>query len=94
MSTPLRRSDPCYWMLEQGRSDPSMRSRTTVYSARCSICRDPEYSLMGLPLCYPCVICGSHVAADDTWCSFCATDQEEAWIVLDLGFGGDEEATP
>lgn len=26
---------------------------------------------MGLPLCYPCVKCGGHVAADDTVCDVC-----------------------
>lgn len=79
MSVPLKKSDPAYWMLERGRADPSKRSKTTVYSERCYICRDPEFSLMGLPLCFPCEKCGGHVAADDTRCDDCGFDcQPEA----------------
>ena len=71
MSAPLKPSDPAYWLLERGRADPSWRSSTTVYNKDCYICRDPEYALMGLPLCYPCAKCGGHVAADDTVCDAC-----------------------
>lgn len=74
MSIPLRPDDPCYWMLEEGRRDPSKRSTTTVFKAGCYICEDPEFALMGLPLCYPCAKCGGHVAADDTICSDCKFD--------------------
>lgn len=68
MSIPLPKDDPAYWMLERGRKDPSKRSTTTVYDPNCYICKDPEFSLMGLPLCYPCVVCGAHVPADDVEC--------------------------
>lgn len=68
MSAPMKPSDPAYWMLEQGLRDPSKRSTTTVHNPACYICRDPEYSLMGLPLCYPCAVCGAHVPADDDEC--------------------------
>lgn len=74
MSVPLKPDDPAYWMLEQGRADPSKRSTTTVFSADCYICLDEEFSLMGLPLCYPCPKCGGHVAADDTVCDDCDFD--------------------
>lgn len=71
MSVPLKKSDSCYWMLEQGRKDPSKRTETSVYKENCYICRDPEFSLMGLPLCFPCNKCGGHVAADDIKCDDC-----------------------
>jgi hypothetical protein len=74
MSLPLRKDDPAYWMLEQGLKDPSKRSVTTVYDANCYICQDPEFSLMGLPLCYPCDKCGGHVPADDSVCTDCKFD--------------------
>jgi len=65
----MKPSDPAYWMLEEGLRDPTKRSKTTVYREGCYICEDPEFSLMGLPLCYPCVKCGAHVPADDCMCS-------------------------
>lgn len=68
MSVPMRPEDPAYWLLERGRKDPSKRSATTVYQEGCYICEDPEFSMMGLPLCYPCRFCGAHVAADDCIC--------------------------
>lgn len=77
MSVPLRKDDPCYFMLEEGLADPSKRSTTTVYSDRCYICRDPEFALMRLPPCYPCSKCGGHVAADDSVCDVCKYDQQE-----------------
>ena len=75
----MKPSDPAYWMLEQGLADPSKRSTTTVRAKRdCYICRDPEFALMGLPLCYPCVKCNGHVAADDCVCDDCGFDQRDA----------------
>lgn len=68
MSIPLREDDPAYWLLERGIADPSQRSTTTVFKSGCYICEDPEFALMGLPLCYPCKECGGHVPADDTRC--------------------------
>lgn len=68
MSIPLREDDPAYWLLERGIADPSQRSVTTVFKSGCYICEDPEFALMGLPLCYPCKECGGHVPADDTVC--------------------------
>lgn len=68
MSIPMHPDDPAYWLLERGLKDPSKRSTTTVYNPSCYICQDPEFALMGLPLCYPCSICGAHVPADDSVC--------------------------
>lgn len=64
----MRPSDPAYWLLERGIADPSQRSTTTVFKPGCYICEDPEFALMGLPLCYPCKECGGHVPADDAIC--------------------------
>jgi len=77
MSKPLQKNDPCYWMLTQGLEHPELRSGSDVYDANCYICKDEEFSLMGLPLCYPCRFCKGHVAADDTVCSVCKKDQLE-----------------
>lgn len=77
MSVPMKKTDPAYWMLEEGLKDSSERSTTTVYRSSCYICRDPEFALMGLPLCYPCSTCGGHVAADDSHCDDCGYDQED-----------------
>lgn len=79
MSAPLKSSDPAYWLLEQGLKDPTKRSRKTVHRDGCYICEDPEFALMGLPLCSPCEKCGGHVSADDTVCSDCKTDQRDLW---------------
>jgi len=73
----MKPDDPAYWMLERGIEDPSKRSKKIVHSDRCYICRDPEFALMGLPLCYPCAKCGGHVAADDTVCDACGLDQQD-----------------
>jgi hypothetical protein len=77
VSVPLRKDDPCYWMLEEGLKDPSKRTRVTVYQDGCYICEDPEFSLMGLPLCYSCTVCGGHVPADDSVCSDCGHDAQD-----------------
>lgn len=53
----------------------------TIYKKGCYICEDPEFALMGLPLCQPCSKCVAdgkgqgHVAADDSVCSECGHDQ-------------------
>lgn len=67
---PLPLSDPAYWMLEKGLRDESWRTPThpEIYSDKCYICKDPEFSLMGLPVCKPCPMCGAHLAADDSEC--------------------------
>jgi hypothetical protein len=75
VSKPLDPADPAFWMLEQGRKDPNKRSTTTVYKGTCYICRDPEFALMGMPLCYPCKFCKGHVPADDAFCDVCGKAQ-------------------
>jgi ribosomal protein L37E len=70
--------DPAHVLLTDGYT-----SRTTVYDERCYICRDPEFSQMGLPLCRECEECGrtgrglGHVAADDCVCSACGYDESK-----------------
>ncbi len=75
VSVPMKKSDPAYFLLEQGLKDPSKRSVTTVYESDCYICRDPEFALMGMPLCFPCSKCQGHVPADDSVCTDCGHDQ-------------------
>lgn len=74
MSQPLKPSDPAYFLLERGRRDPSFRTPTPIFKKGCYICEDPEFSMMGLPVCKPCPVlvdgqpCGAHWAADDSVC--------------------------
>lgn len=81
MSVPLREDDPAYWMLERGREDPSWRSKRHVPVRKgCYICEDPEFELMGLPLCRSCPQCTiqgrpGHIPADDTVCDECGLDE-------------------
>lgn len=78
MSIPLSPTDPAYWMLEKGIEDPSWRSKKTIHRDGCYICEDPEFSLMGLPLCQPCSHCADgHVAADDDVCDRCGKSARE-----------------
>lgn len=77
MSKPLHEYDPAYWLLERGLKDPSKKSKSDVYSETCYICNDPEYFLMGLPLCHKCKDCGGHVAADDGECGTCGWNSED-----------------
>lgn len=68
MSSPMKKSDPAYWLLQEGLSGKRKVRAPTVYNNDCYICQDSEFALMGLPLCYPCYLCKSHVPADDTIC--------------------------
>jgi hypothetical protein len=98
MAEPLDPSDPAYWMLAKGKIDPTWRSTPEVYQEGCYICRDPEYALMGLPLCKPCPMCqrqgtgDGHIAADDTVCSVCGYDAQEAWEAAQAAAGGSRGA--
>ncbi len=76
MSAPMKPDDPAYWMLQQGLKDPSKRTITNVYDPDCYICRDPEFAMMGLPLCYPCDKCDGHTPADHSVCSVCGHDNQ------------------
>jgi hypothetical protein len=51
-------------------------TETLTQRTGCYICDDPEYALMGLPLCYPCPACGGHIPADDCVCDDCGRDCE------------------
>lgn len=77
-STQMQTSDPTYWMLKDGKT-----TTPTVHKDGCYICEDPEFAQMGLPLCYPCAKCKGHVAADDTYCDDCGTDQYELQMLGD-----------
>lgn len=78
---PLPLNDPAYWMLQRGideyegrRPNTGWVTEKTIHSDNCYICRDPEFALMGLPLCKPCPVlvdgvqCGAHLPADDCVC--------------------------
>jgi hypothetical protein len=64
--------DPAFWMLLD-----DCRSTPVVHREGCYICEDPEFALMGLPLCRPCPECirqgrgQGHIPADDDECSEC-----------------------
>lgn len=85
MSIPLPADDPAQVLLREGLRDPSKRSTTTVHDPSCYICTDPEFAMMGLPLCKPCPRCSAakdgepagHVPADDVECSTCGFDVME-----------------
>jgi len=80
MSKPLPLTDPCFFMLAEGMHDETARSvQRGPKRAGCYICEDPEFSLMGLPLCTACPKCGGHVAADDTCCDDCGHDSYDAY---------------
>ena len=68
MSIPMKKNDPAYWLLEEGLSGKREIKKSTVYNENCYICNDSEFALMGLPLCYPCYLCGAHVPADNSVC--------------------------
>lgn len=51
-------NDSAAWMVQKGLSDPAARSQQHVARRPgCYICEDPEFELMGLPLCRPCPVC-------------------------------------
>ena len=56
--------------------DPDISSTPTIYREGCYICDDPDFSRMGLPLCFACRFCGGHVAADDDKCDDCGKYQD------------------
>lgn len=68
--------DPAYVLLQD-----DFTSNPAIYRKGCYICEDPEFAQMGLPLCRKCLKCGGHVAADDTICDDCGTDQQELWYM-------------
>lgn len=82
----MKPNDPAYWLLERGLNDPSQRSVSTAYKKGCYICEDPEFALMGLPLCQACPKCKGHIAADDGNCEACGYDMYDQ----DLGEPNDQ----
>lgn len=77
----MRPDDPAYWMLKDGTT-----STPVVFREDCSICRDPEFAQMGLPLCQLCEACGTgHVAADDEVCDDCGANAREIWEAQQQG---------
>ena len=80
MSTPMKSNDPARWMLSDG-----VTSTPVVYSPNCYICNDPEFALMGLPLCHKCPYCGGHIAADDSICDDCGRDDMEYYLEQEGG---------
>ena len=107
MSVPMKPDDAAYWMLQRGQNEAwavatgqisedetTWITKSTVFNSHCYICNDPEFALMGLPLCFPCptlvdgVECGEHIAADDTVC-------EAGHDVMDgYSFADDESEAP
>lgn len=59
----MKPDDLAYWMLHDG-----FESVPVTYNPSCYICNDPEFAQMGLPLCRKCIICGSHIPADNCVC--------------------------
>ena len=76
MSIPMKPTDPAYWMLFDDFTSTPVEG---IYRRFCYICNDPEFAQMGLPLCYPCMECKGHVAADDTVCDDCGIDNQKIW---------------
>lgn len=80
---PLPLDDPAQILLQD---DFYSIPKEGVYDENCFICTDPEFALMGLPLCRSCSACQEsgngegHVAADDTICTVCGFDEYEAHL--------------
>lgn len=77
MSIKLNKTDPAYWMLDEGLNNPDKVKEPEVYKPGCFICEDPEFALMGLPLCTKCKGCSGHVPADSSICDNCGEDQDD-----------------
>jgi len=77
MRSKMRPTSPCGALEALPLSE---RQRPTVYDPDCYICNDPDYVRYGLPLCYPCPRCGSHVAADETTCKKCGWSAGEGGL--------------
>lgn len=90
MAVPMKPGDPAYWMLEKGREEQAAGvepdegtwvTKQEVYREDCYICNDPEFALMGLPLCKKCPSCpDGHIPADDPICDDCEFDLQEAYM--------------
>lgn len=76
-TTVTKPNDPAYQLM----LNPNVFSvpDDSIFRDDCYICIDPEFAMMGLPLCKPCLVCGGHRAADDEICEN-GHDGYEAWL--------------
>lgn len=71
---PMPADDPARVMMD----NLATFSVPTIYREFCYICRDPEFAMIGMSLCYPCQKCGEHNAADDgPECPHCGYDHQD-----------------
>lgn len=82
-SVAFKPHDPAFALLLDGKT-----STPVVHRPGCYICEDPEYAAMGLPLCYKCLRCGGHIAADDETCDDCG------WCINPYGQTGADGLAP
>jgi hypothetical protein len=109
MSIPMKPNDPAFWMLQTGKRleaegvtgdlvvGPDWLQEKEVHRDGCYICEDPEFRLMGLPLCKACPQCSAegnnvlgHIAADDEECDDCGYNLREHYEAEQEAKGGDE----
>lgn len=76
-------SDPAQFLLRDEHV-----STPKVFDPGCYICNDPEFAMMGMPLCFACESCGGHVPADDVECGVCGVDQQALWEKGDVSHDG------
>ena len=72
--TPMPSDDSAQFLI-----DMPYHSTPTIYSDSCYICNDPEFAMMGMPLCFACPECNGHIAADDPDCE-CGYSAYEDWL--------------
>lgn len=80
-SVAMNPDDKAFWMLTDGH-----RSTPVVHRRGCYICEDPEFAVMGLPLCRPCPWkCGpdGHCPADDEGCDNCGGSERLFYELTD-----------
>lgn len=82
-SVAMKPGDAAHWMLTDGKT-----STPVVHRDGCYICEDPEYAVMGLPLCMKCARCGGHIPADDETCDDCG------WCVNPFSQGPGDSLAP
>lgn len=77
--------DPAWFLLADSHTTTPVEG---VYRPQCYVCRDPEFAMMGLPLCKPCPACqqgGSmgHIPADDVECTDCGETDPDYIAAMD-----------
>jgi hypothetical protein len=83
MSIPLKPDDPTMCLLRD-----NVVSIPKIFRKGCYICEDPEFALMGLPLCRVCELCGGHIPADDSYCDDCLRHEEDFHKIDKCGWCG------